>query len=574
MKLFAIAAAAYWLCLQFAFPGYFHPLYPHHDGFYFPPGLSFDGHSLWEKLQWPRPLGFLMMQALGKFGLQGYLFVLVLVTLANAALTIALARRIFGQPISWFLALVYCVLVFAHPDFYVNYLHDAFGTLSYFYLILAMHAWYSFRDTGNSRYVAACAILMLLVAFTKETYFVSALVFWLVQAFLCDGARRRASITLFGASLALFAAALVANAYSMKVFLHFDVGASSAYHVSLAPAAVMGAFGYYALRLFHPAVLVPVLSGVAVLYRSREKMIVAGALVVAGVCALAPYAVLPNHVDSMYAWTGAMLAFSPVLFLSRPFRKPDTWLAAAIYAGVASLALISIRTSSARYEEHHWTIAQEQINRNIIDAYPAINALDAASKNVLISGLAMPFQPFHTASYIRSEFGAARQFSVVNPKSSAAKSEAPVRFCPPDAVRPNDYDAALGFDENGRLAWRWTRSQLAQVATHEQADRIVLPALNPTFDTLAKEPENWPALLRAGIVYSQWGELDTAAGYLQRSAEQNHYQNPYPLFFLGQVRESQGLVSEARRYYAQAVALDSGQPNPVFRQALDRVRPK
>jgi len=61
MKLFAIAAAAYWACLQFVYPGYFHPLYPHHDDFYFPPGLSFDGHSLWEKLQWPRPLGFLVM---------------------------------------------------------------------------------------------------------------------------------------------------------------------------------------------------------------------------------------------------------------------------------------------------------------------------------------------------------------------------------------------------------------------------------------------------------------------------------------------------------------------------------
>jgi hypothetical protein len=169
MKLFAIAAAAYWACLQFVYPGYFHPLYPHHDDFYFPPGLSFDGHTLWEKLQWPRPLGFLVMEALGKFGLKGYLSVLVVITIANAALTIALARRIFGKPISWFLALAYCVLLFAHPDFYMNYLHDAFGTLSYFYLILAMHAWYSYRESGSPRYIVGCVILMLLVASTKET---------------------------------------------------------------------------------------------------------------------------------------------------------------------------------------------------------------------------------------------------------------------------------------------------------------------------------------------------------------------------------------------------------------------
>jgi tetratricopeptide (TPR) repeat protein len=574
MKLFAIAAAAYWACLQFVYPGYFHPLYPHHDDFYFPPGLSFDGHSLLEKLQWPRPLGFLMMEVLGKAGLKGYLSVLVVIMIANAALTIALAGRIFGKPISWFVALAYCMLLFAHPDFYVNYLHDAFGTLSYFYLILAMHAWYSYRESSSSRYIAVCVTLMLLVALTKETYFVSALVFWLAQSFLCRGAQRRAGAILLGASLVFFAAGLAANAYSMKTFLHVNIDASSAYHVSLEPAAVTRAFCFYTQHLLHPAVLALILSGIAVLYQNREKMITAAALMIAGICALAPYAVLPNHLDSMYAWTGATLAFSPVLFLSRAFRRPDMWRTGAIYAAVAVLTLISIRTSAARYEEHSWLLAQEKINRNIIDSYPQLKGTETASKNILITGLAMPFQPFHTASYIRAEFGPGRQWTVVAPKGAALKSEAPVRFAPPDAVRPGDYDAAFGFDEEGRLVWRWTHAQLAQAGTREQTDRILLPALNPTFDALAREPGAWPALLRAGVVYSQWGELDLAADFLQRSAAQNHEQNPYPLYFLGQVREWQGMFDEARRLYAQAVTLDTGQPNPAFRQALERMRQK
>ncbi len=574
MKLFAIAAAAYFACLQFIYPGYFHPLYPHHDDFYFPPGLSFDGHSLWEKLQWPRPLGFLMTEVLGKAGLKGYLSILVVVTLANAALTIALARRIFGKPVSWFLALAYCVLLFAHPDFYVNYLHDAFGTLSYFYLVLAMHAWYSYREGGGPRYLAICAILMMAVAFTKETYFVSALVFWAAQAFLCRGAQRRAGAMLLGASLMLFAAGLAANAYSMKAFLHVNIDSSSAYHVSLDPSAVTHAFIFYVQRLLHPAVLALILSGVAVLYQNREKMIAAAVLLVGGICALAPYAVLPNHLDSMYAWTGAPLAFSPVLFLTRTFRRSEMWRTGAIYAGVAVLTLVSVRTSAARYQEHNWTLAQEKINRNIIDAYPQLKGTDPAAKNILVTGLGMPFQPFHTASYIRAEFGPERQWTVVVPKGAAMKSETPVRFAAADAVRPGDYDAAFGFDDEGRLVQRWTHAELAQAGTREQADRVLLPALIPIFDTLAKEPENWTALLRAGVVYSQWGELDTAADFLRRSAAQNHDQNPYPLYFLGQVRESQGMLDEARRLYAQAVALDTSQPNPAFRQALERVRQK
>jgi len=575
MKLFIIAALAYFFCLQFVFPGYFHPLYPHHDDFYFPPGLSYDGHTIGEKLQWPRPLGFLVTEVLGKLGLKGYLFVLVVITLVNAALTMALARRIFGQAISWPPALAYCVLLFAHPDFYVDYLHDAFGTLSYFYLILAMHAWYSYRETSGRRWPVICAILVLAIAFTKETYFVSALCFWLVQIYLCRGAQRRMGALLFAGCCLFFVAGLAANVHSMRDFLRVNTDVTSPYHVSLAPAPVARGLWFYASRLFHPAVLVLALGGVAVLYRRREQMIMAGALLLAGVSALLPYTVLPNHLDSMYAWTGATLAFSPVLFFSRPFNRQAGWLTAATYAGVAVLAILSIRTSTAQYEEHRWTIAQEKVNRNIIDSYPALKGLDGSVTKVLVTGLDMPFQPFHTASYIRAEFGSAREWTVLIPENGAtAKSDAPVRSCTPSAVQLRDYDVAFGFAGDGDLLGRWSHTQLQQAATPEQTDRILFPTLNSIFDALAKDPSNWEALLRGGVVYFKWGERDAAADYLERSAELSHHQNPYPMFFLGQVRESQGKFTEARRYYSEAVALDSGQTNPVFRTALERVREK
>ncbi|MBZ5594377.1 MAG: hypothetical protein LAP39_19220 [Acidobacteriia bacterium] len=572
MKLLAIAALAYFFCLQFVFPGYVHPLVPHHDDFYFPPGLSYDGHSVGEKLQWPRPLGFLAMEVFGKLGLDGYLFVLVLITLANAALTAALARRIFGQPISWFIALAYCVLLFAHPGFYVDYLHDAFGTLSYFYLILAMHAWYGFRETGDRRWAAVCAMLLLLIGCTKETYFVSALGFWLIQIYLCRGAQRRMGVLLCAGGCVFFAAGLAANMHSMTAVLHVKTDAQSPYHVSLAPAAVIRGFWFYVSRLFHPAALVLVLSGMAALYRRREPMIMACTLVAAGAAALLPYAVLPNHLDSMYAWTGAALAFSPVLFLSRPFHRDGIWRTAAVYAGVTALVFLSIRTGSARYEEHRWTIAQEKINRNILDSYPALKGLDRTVRKVLITGLDMPFQPFHTASYIRAEFGAEREWTVLIPQRAAPKDEAPVRLSPPSAVQLRDYDEAFGFGEDGRLQGQWTHAQLQQASSREQADRILFPALNSAFDELAKDSGKWDALLRAGVVYLKWGELDEAADYLGRSAERVHDQNPYPAFFLGQVREAQGRIGEARRCYADAVALDPGRQNPAFREALERVR--
>jgi tetratricopeptide (TPR) repeat protein len=236
--------------------------------------------------------------------------------------------------------------------------------------------------------------------------------------------------------------------------------------------------------------------------------------------------------------------------------------------------LISSRTSAARYGDHRWAIAQEKINRNILDSYPALKALDDSTAKVLLTGMDMPFQPFHTASYIRSEFGPRRNWTVMIPRGSTLKSEPPVQFLPPEAIQVGAYDAAFGFGADGRVLHKWTRAQLQQASTREGSDRILFPELDSALDTLAIDPGNWEASLRAGIVYFQWGELDAATGFLQRAAELNHYQNPYPVFFLGKVRESQGLLADARRYYAQAVTLDAARTNPAFRDALERLRQK
>jgi tetratricopeptide (TPR) repeat protein len=149
-----------------------------------------------------------------------------------------------------------------------------------------------------------------------------------------------------------------------------------------------------------------------------------------------------------------------------------------------------------------------------------------------------------------------------------------VRLSQPEAVQLKDFDRAFGFDDDGRLVQRSGHAQLQAAATRQQMDRTLFPALNAPFDALAKDPGNWDAALRAGIVYSQWGEWDSAADFLVRSAELNHYQNPYPLFFLGKVRQSQGMLDEARRCFAQAVALSAGERNPAFQEAIEQLRKK
>jgi len=566
MKPLAIAALAYLLCLQFAFPGYIHPLTPHHNDLYFPPGLSFDGHSLLEKLAWPRPLGFIAFQMLGKLGLHGYLFVVGCIALANAVLTMALAGRILGRPVYWVAALVYCVLLFAHPDFYVDYLHDGFATLGLFYLLLALHAWRKYLDTNRRRYVVACGILMLLLAFTKETYFVSALCLWLLEAASHTGIQRTVASVLFAMSAGVFAIAAVAGAYSLKNVIRLQTGAAEPYHVSLAPQALLEGGWFYVSHLFPIVALAALACAFAVM---REHRLEAAGLFGAGVLAVLPHALLPNHTDSMYAWTGATLAFAPILFIPRFSRS------AARSLQMASAALLVgafVWTNHARYQAHRWTIDQEKINRNIIAAYPALKSSAGAARNILVTGLSMPFHPFYTANYVREEFGWERSWTVIVPRGQAAKFEVPVQLAKAETVNPADYDYAFGFDDEGRLISQWTHAQLQQAASGEERDRVLFPTLKGVFDDKGKWSGEWLPLLRAGQIYWQWGQADSASICLHRSAELDGFHNSYPFFFLGQVSEEQGKSNEAADYYAKAVALDGSPPNPAFREALGRMQ--
>lgn len=564
MKWFLVAALAYFLCLEFAFPGYFHPLTPHHNDFYFPPGLSFDGHSILEKLAWPRPLGFLAFQALGKLGLHGYMFVLVLIALANAALMIALVGRVLGRRVYWVAACAYCALLFAHPDFYMDYLHDGFATLSFFYLLLALHAWFAYRATGQRRFIAICCALMLLLAFTKETYFVSALFMWALEAVLCRKKQRESAGIVLGVSLMLFVIAAVTNAYSLRTVVRLQTGVAEPYHVSLAPGTVLEGALFYCWHLFPVIALLTVAAAFALI---REHRIEAAGFCIAGICAVLPHAFLPNHTDSMYAWTGAALGFAPILFVPR-LARGVAMSAQAVVAGALLVAFVW--TNRSRYEAHRWTIEQEKINANIIAAYPSLKAVPSRAHKILVSGLSMPFHLFYTSSYVRAEFGPGLTWTVLIPRGTLATPESPVELVRPDTVDPADYDYAFGFDDDGKLISTWNRDQLRSATSGEQRDRVLYPTLSRIFDD-AKWSGKWTPLLRAGQTYWQWGQLDSAAICLRRSAELEGSHNPYPFFFLGLVREDQGVPSEAAQLYQRAIALSGDQPNPAFREALDRL---
>jgi hypothetical protein len=574
--IFALACLAYFLCLRFVFPGYFHPLYPHHNDFYSAPGLSANPRPLTAYLHWPRPLGFLFMDIVGRLGLQGYMLVVALVSLANAALVVHVLRRLTGIRADYGIALCYFALLFVQPGFYINYIHDTLATLSLCYLLLAVLAWCAYRESGKQRWLGACAALFFLIAFTKETYFVSAAVLFLGLLFLAKPAERKACLGLLAVLGVFEVAGLWANTHSVNPFVDPSAGGTSAYYISFAPGSVIRLWWAYLKALLNPVTAALAALALVQAFRLGRTIVVGAVSVLAGICAVLPHTVIPNHFDSTYASVAAPLVFLPVLLLTGILPR-RTIGRLSIYVVLVLAFIGAIRMNGPQYAARQWTLAQEKVNRNVLKDWARLKALPASDRKILVAGIKSPFQPFYVSDYIRFEFGRDREWTVITPREFETQRQEPVTLVHAAGVDVAAFDHAFVFDEDGRLAREWTGAQLREAAANVDRpipakDEVLVPALAPVRAALAAEPDKWFLHLRAGVLFWEWGDPVDAETFLLRSAQLSEDKNPYPFYFLGLIRESERRPIEARALFEKAVALDGPNPNPALREALGRIK--
>ena len=241
-KWFAVTIAVYLFVLKFVFPGYIRPFSPHHNDFYIPPGLAFDEFSLWQHLHFPRPAAFFLVEWAGLLGLKGWILVFIAIALLNVFAVIRLSERLAGREAYPPWVLLYLLLVLAQPCFYMDYVHDAGATASLLYILLAMHAWLSFKETGRKRYLGFCFILFLLTWMTKETYFLSALVFWGVETIRAGIELRRAALLTLGALAATFAVGMLLKRLLDQPVFQPPLEPGSPYYITLAADSVLRSY--------------------------------------------------------------------------------------------------------------------------------------------------------------------------------------------------------------------------------------------------------------------------------------------------------------------------------------------
>lgn len=455
--------------LKFVFPGYYSPLYPHHSDFYIPaafahaPGEYYSFKSL---LFWPRPIYLIVAKFFGYFGIHGGIAWIIALVFFNCSLSALFIKRVFNFAVDWkFIAayVVYCGLLFSQPYFYTFYSQDLGAHLSYFFLILAAHLFYSTYKKStllSNGLLLACSLLAFL---SKETYGLTALFFtFLWFLYYRKTSFLKAALPFVMVSIA-FVVAFICNVLIKSTFVDLHAQADAPYHINLSPYIVLREMWRYFKEAINIANIITVgLIGYLVLtyketYKKELLFLTIGCIVAVGLSWL-PNAVLPNHHYRGYSFNAMYLLYLPLLFLA--MLSVNNNLKKGLVVAALVLGVMSPAFNRSKYHDigNEWVLLQETTQRNLLNALDPLMRDLAPSKTphkIVIQGLTIPFHPFSYPECIRSfPHAEYANFDVVyynTPLLNNGERQDLVKAINPPDVNKKDYEQIWIFDNDGKL---------------------------------------------------------------------------------------------------------------------------
>ncbi len=412
---------------------------------------------------------------------------------------------------------MFSLLVCSHPQFYFDHRHDLPAQASLLFLLLAFWAWVTWVGARRGRWLAAAAACVLLFAFAKETYFISAAIAWFALA-VADRRNRKAHALFLAFVVAAEAASLGWARHINGPFIDPSAGRDAAYRMSLAPQDVLLTFAYYVRHALTPALALWILVCLACAWRNRARTFTAFAFVAAGLGVFAPHAVLPNHKFAEYAWAAAPFLLAPT-FLLLPaigdLRVSRRTLAAL---GAAALVFWTLAEYHRRYQSAIlvWSVEQERLGGKLVKSFPALDAIPRPAR-VAVAGLGTPYIPWSSRFYIRGRFGEQRQWTViVKPDRSAALSDPLCRLASARFVRLSDYDALVTYGPDGRLSSIRYKPELGGGDRTRQLELLV-PEVAAATRQAEANPRSYAAWMAAARTALDWGLWEEALRFLERA---------------------------------------------------------
>jgi hypothetical protein len=294
----------------------------------------------------------------------------------------------------------------------------------------------------------------------KETYGLSAIVlvfFWLLYW-------RKGSLKIAFPPLLIIAGALglviAFNLATKSIFLNFvNAVKTEPYYVNLTPASVFHELFLYASEglNFPEAVVLAIVAFFVFFYSTgpnKQLRFLFAACLGAAFFAWVPNALIPNHHNGGYSFSGAYLLFLPFLFI--PILWRQKMISRYLIAALLIAALSSPLFNKKPYAKQWWVLEQETTQRNILQALDSLmESLRPGDRSecILITGLTMPFFPFHhplaLKEYPNSQFAT---FDVITYSGTMTSGRYyRVKFIKPVEVDMRRYDRVWMFGGNGAL---------------------------------------------------------------------------------------------------------------------------
>lgn len=467
---------------------------------------------------------------------------------------------------------VFAMMLASHPYQYQFSIWDAFSELSLLFLLVAINIY--LRGGGFWTPVGFAFLAFL----SKETYFVSAI--FMAGTYAISERLKPTSLLPGVGIIAAGVGAFVCERLIGSPFTAGGAGPDDPYRVVVGFASVWHQWLQYLSEGFNPAsaaVVVLAIAGVAVGAGPRSKQALWSTILpAAGLAALLPNCLLPNHHFAAYTWNTAYFFYAPIVMLGVGSGRKVVSL--AIVIATFGVALYSPLLSAKAFADQEWFLMNQRRQRNLLSAMSNLaRAIPAKNESILVSGLDFPYSMFEYKSAAKS-LGApvGTRFYVVDyhagkPASIVTlfnRSDDSVSLVSPVRAETLRFDEAWLIRDDGTLIAKLRSPELpAAKDGFSPGEMLVYPALIDILGSVVHESPDGYAYLRCGTRLLAYGNLALARRYLEASRTLIP-DNPYPYYWLGVTFEQEGLRSEARKAYQGAVAHEAASPNPVFRNAL------
>ncbi|HKP03520.1 MAG TPA: hypothetical protein VJU77_09200 [Chthoniobacterales bacterium] len=458
LLILGLGSTVWILLLIFFFPGYLDPFVPYHVDHFSILGESADGYGLMRYIRYyPRPIGFIITDLIGRLGTRGMLVPIFALTLVNAALLIRYVERLTSRAVSVFTITFFFVLVFANPQSYWSVKEDILAVVCLSCVLVIFHLWQNYLQSGLGWNVVGIIALALFSSYIKETYFATLAIFFLVQA-LAFPQRRKTAFALAIAIVLIGGLSLIYNT-GRSPFVNTRHASTDIYFQDWSPMSI--GFGYSHLLKFLifpvPAILV-IGALVAVGRRSRKELWIGLVSLLFVVTTLFPHTLLPNHLEDLYAWLGAFFLFTPVLLVDAVIPKRGVPLVLAAIGAVAVCAATMMEyTSSISKGMASWLRKQEQAQRIYLQSWPIMKNIAGPGERELVIAPSIPFQPFAVPGYIRKSLGTDTHWTVVLPDTFRKTNKLTTQVIHGSDLVSLAYDHVFVFSPDARLVGSYSR---------------------------------------------------------------------------------------------------------------------